>query len=111
MKNVPNVPIDKCAFSVRLRNALKMEGLKTSHDILNVPIDELIGKLSKLPNFGNKSAEELRNWVYVTSPESFTGLRSLLEELANLYDLQAKINSLIVNKRRQIDAINRLNND
>ena len=108
MRDIPNTPLEQCGFSARVLNTLRFNGYKTAHDIFNVPVEELIAQLLNQYNFGKRSESELREWLYTNHPEKCFGLKGLLEELADLYETEAKIKKLIAKKEQQVGAIKRM---
>ena len=108
MENIPNVPIEKCGFSNRLTNILRWEGYKTAHDVLKMPLEQLLTGLAQLPNCGKKSASELKEWVYSVVASNFPEFEKELEQLEELYELQAKVDNLVNDKKRQLDTLLRI---
>ena len=103
MVNIPNVPIEKCNFSTRLTNVLRWEGYKTTHDVLRMPLEQLLNKLSEWPNCGKKSSAELKDWVYSVVASNSPEFAKEVDQLTELYELQAKVNNLVNDKKRQLD--------
>lgn len=105
MESIPNVLIEKCGFSTRLTNILRWEGYKTTHDVLKMPLEQLLNGLAQLPNCGKKTASELKDWVYSIAACNFPEFEKELEQLTELYELQAKVNNLVNDKKRQLDTL------
>ena len=95
MKNIPQIPIEALGFSVRLYNPLKRLGYKTNHDLLEHPLDELIGDLLSYPNFGKRSAAELEAWFYSHVSCYNAEVGKLMLELASLRSEQFAIEKSI----------------
>ena len=105
MEDFPNVPIEKCGFSTRLTNVLKSGNYHTAGDILNTPIQKFLDDMKYWPNFGKKSVLEFKEWLYSLKAFNCIDFKQELEQLTELYELQTKVNNLIIEKQKQLDFL------
>lgn len=104
MENISNVPVRNCGFSTRLANVLHNGGYITTNDLFKKPIQKLLSEMSRLDNFGKKSAEELKDWMYLVTSLNCSDFKQEVGQLKDLYSLQEQVNNLIIEKQKQMDA-------
>jgi DNA-directed RNA polymerase alpha subunit len=100
-----NICIRKCGFSTRLENVLWNANYKTTDDLLKMPIEEFLVDMKYWPNFGKKSALEYKEWLYSIKAFNCSNFKKELEQLTELYELKANVNSLIIEKQKQLDIL------
>jgi hypothetical protein len=105
MTDIMNVPIRNCGFSTRLANILHNDGYTTTDDLFKKPMEELLSEMRRCFNFGKKSEEELKDWMYLIHSLNCSDFKKNVGQLADLYDLQAQVTNLIIQKQKQMDAL------